>query len=179
MNVVRTFISIDLPENIRKEVARIQQTLPEFKGKLTETENLHLTLKFLGNIGEKTLSEVKNRLKEINFETFKTKISEIGVFSPDNIKIIWIKLDSCEELQKSIDEELSGIFEKEKRFMSHLTIARAKKIKGKEKFLNDLKKMKIPSGLGFEVESFNLKKSTLTSNGPVYETLGTYYLKKQ
>ncbi len=45
---MRCFISIDLPEKIIQEIKKIQEELPEFIGKKTETENLHLTLKFLG-----------------------------------------------------------------------------------------------------------------------------------
>ena len=43
---IRTFVSIDLPEDIQKEVKKIQDILPEFEGKKTEPKNLHLTLKF-------------------------------------------------------------------------------------------------------------------------------------
>lgn len=173
---IRAFISIDIPKNIQEEIRKIHEKLPEFKGKFTETENLHLTLKFLGDIDEEILPGVKRRLKEINFKSFETRISEIGVFSPEYVKIIWIKLDNCEELQKAVDEKLSGVFEREKRFMGHVTIARVKFIKNKNEFLEGIKKIKIPSGLKFTVKSFKLKKSTLAPEGPVYETLEEYTL---
>ena len=47
---MRTFIAVDIPENVKEEIIKIQDKLPEFVGKLTELENLHLTLKFLGEI---------------------------------------------------------------------------------------------------------------------------------
>ncbi len=176
MNKVRAFISVDIPKNIQREIKKIQEMLPEFEGKFTETENLHLTLKFLGNIDEKILPEVKRRLKEINFKRFETRISGIGVFSPEHVRIIWVKLDDCENLQKAVDEKLSDIFEKEKRFMSHLTIARVKNIMDKKRFLEEIGKIKIPSGLDFQIKSFQLKKSTLTSKRPIYETIEEYFL---
>ena len=176
MNKVRAFISVDIPENMQREIVKIQESLPDFRGKFTETENLHLTLKFLGDIDEKTLSEVKKRLKEIDVHAFETKISEIGVFSPEYLRIVWLKLDGCDKLQNAIDDSLSGIFEKEARFMSHLTIVRIKKIKGKERFLNQIKKIKIPDSLKFRIDSFRLKKSTLTPKGPVYDTIEEYFL---
>ena len=79
--MTRCFISINLPEEIRKEIKKIQEQLPEFKGKKTELENLHLTLKFLGEIDEVKIEEIKEKLKEIKIEKFETEIDEAGIFS--------------------------------------------------------------------------------------------------
>ena len=176
MSKVRAFISVDIPKNIQEEIRKIQEILPRFNGKFTETENLHLTLKFLGDIDGEILLEVKRRLKEINFKSFETRISGIGVFSPEYVKIVWVKLDNCEKLQNAVDEKLSDIFEREKRFMSHLTIARVKNIKNKKSFLEELGKIKIPLMLRFRVKNFKLKKSILTPEGPVHENLEIYPL---
>lgn len=174
MESMRCFISIDLPKEIQKEVEKIQKVLPGFKGKLTEPENLHLTLKFLGEIDEEHLVEIKRRLNEIRFKKFEIEISQIGVFSPNHIRIVWLHLSNCEKLQKLVDEKLEGLFKKEHRFMSHLTIARVKGIKNKRYFLGELKKIKIPKGLKFTIKEFVLKKSTLTPEGPLYEDLETF-----
>lgn len=172
---MRVFVAVDIPKNIREEIKKIQKKIPEFKGKKTELENLHLTLKFLGNIDEKVLSEVKKRLKEIKIKSFETEINSLGVFSPSFIKIVWIHLTNFEALQKIIDKNLSGLFEKEKRFMSHLTIARVKSIKNKKEFLEELERIKFPE-IKFRVKDFRLKKSTLSRKGPVYEDLEEYPL---
>ena len=63
--MTRCFISIDLPEIIRREIQKIQEQLPDFKGKLTEQENLHLTLKFLGEISDDEIEEIRKKLREI------------------------------------------------------------------------------------------------------------------
>ena len=172
---MRAFISVDMPEEVKEEIGRIQNKLPKFFGKKTELENLHLTLKFLGEIDEKRVEEVKKKLKEIRFEGFDAEIKEIGVFSERFIRIIWLYLNNCEKLQKEVDEKLKNLFEPEKRFMSHLTIARVKKIENKYKFLKELKELKIPK-IKFKVENFKLKKSTLIEYGPIYETLEEYNL---
>src|SRR3989344_9617389 len=80
---IRTFICIDFPDEVVKEVARVQEELGKIKftGKLTEIENLHLTLKFLGEIEENKLNEVKERLKKIEFEEFEAKLFELGTFN--------------------------------------------------------------------------------------------------
>ncbi len=172
---MRAFISVDISKEVKEEIGRIQDKLPKFFGKRTEFENLHLTLKFLGEVDEKRIVEVKKNLRKIEFESFDSKIDLIGVFSEKFIRIIWLHLDNCEKLQKQVDEKLRNLFEIEKRFMSHLTVARVKKIENKYKFLKELKELKIPK-IKFKVESFELKKSTLTEHGPIYETLEKYNL---
>jgi RNA 2',3'-cyclic 3'-phosphodiesterase len=171
--MVRAFISIDIPEEIRKEIIKIQDSLPQFIGKKTESENLHLTLKFLGEIEGDKLKEIKKRLEKINFNKFEAEIGEIGTFSEKYVRIIWVSITNCEELQIKIDEILSDISPKEKRFMGHLTIARIKKIENRENFLNNLKKIEIPK-TKFIVNNFKLKKSILTEKKPIYEDIKIY-----
>ncbi len=165
---MRAFIAIDIPDNAKKEIANIQKQLPEFKGKLTEESNLHLTLKFLGEISEEQTEKIKESLKKIKFRKFTAKLSDLGFFSESFIRIIWIKLENCDELQKEVDNELKDLFKKEERFMSHLTIARVKAVKDKKRFIDELKKIKV-NPIEFEVSKVHLKKSVLTSKGPVYE----------
>ena len=63
-----------------KEVARVQEILgnQKFHGKMTELENLHLTLKFLGEIDELKMEKVKEALGKIEFEKFEAHLGEIG-----------------------------------------------------------------------------------------------------
>ena len=74
--LTRTFIAIEFPDEVIKEVARIQEVLNNWKftGKMTELENLHLTLKFLGEIEDNKLEEVKENLKKIKFKSFRAKL---------------------------------------------------------------------------------------------------------
>ncbi len=172
---MRCFISIDIPKEIQQQIEKIQEELPEFSGKTTETENLHLTLKFLGEIEENTLNKIKEKLKGILFKKFESEIDSMGVFSEKFIRIIWLHLSGVEKLQKEVDKSLKGVFEPEERFMGHLTIARLKSIRDRKKFLEDLGKITVPK-IKFLVNKFSLKKSTLTSEGPIYETLQDYSL---
>ena len=165
---MRLFIAIDLPEHVKEEIAKIQSKLPEFKGKKTEIGNLHLTLKFLGEVDEKLVEKIKQKLGEIKFKKFEAEISDLGVFRESFIKIVWIKIENCLELEKEIDEKLNTLFPEEERFMGHLTIARVKFCE-REKFLESLKKIKTKK-TKFVVDSFRLKKSDLT-HGPIYEDL--------
>ncbi len=174
---MRTFISIDIPENVKGAIREIQEKLPDFRGKKTEPENLHLTLKFLGEVNENKIEEIKRKLREIKFKKFEAEIDSIGVFSENFVRIVWLHIKNCDDLQKEIDEKLEKLFEKEKRFMSHLTIARVKNVKDKKAFIEQIKKIEIPK-INFPVHSFMLKKSTLTEKGPIYKILEEYKLNK-
>ncbi|MBS3086745.1 RNA 2',3'-cyclic phosphodiesterase [Candidatus Pacearchaeota archaeon] len=172
---MRAFVAIDIPQEVRREIIKIQAALPELKGKKTEQENLHLTLKFLGEVDEKDIEQIKKKLKEIKFNSFETEIDSLGIFHPKLIRIVWLHMNNCDALQKEIDEKLSPIFEPERRFMSHLTIARVKSIKDKNIFLEKIKKIKFDK-IKLKVKNFKLKRSKLTRNGSVYEDLEIYDL---
>jgi len=171
---MRTFISIDMPENVKREIKKIQNLLPVFIGKKTERENLHLTLKFLGKIDGLKMLEVKKKLREIKLNKFEVEVNLIGVFSEKFVRIVWLYLKGCDELQKQVDEKLKDLFESEKRFMSHLTIARVKTC-DRKKFLKGLQKIKMPK-IKFEVKNFYLKQSILTKKGLKYKTIEKYFL---
>ncbi len=177
----RCFISIEIPEKIKEDMKKIQNQLPEFKGKKTKIGNLHLTLKFLGEINDEKIERVKEKLEEIKFEKFKIKINKVGVFSEKFIKIVWLGVGEEDEeskklwnLQKEIDEKLEKVCEKEKRFMGHITIARVKNLRNKKEFLDKLKKIKV--NLEFQIRGFRLRFSVLKPEGPEYKDIEIYNL---
>ncbi len=184
---VRAFICIDFEfgieghEDVIKEIARVQELIgkKKFVGKLTELENLHLTLKFLGEISEDKLKEVKERLGKIEFKEFEAHLLHVGCFVyKRNPRIAWVKIAGKEiyDLQKRIDEVLEGLFTKEERFMSHLTLARIKYVKDKKEFIDYIEKLSVKP-LKFKVKSFKLKESKLGLLGPDYSDLKVYSLK--
>lgn len=180
-NKVRCFVALDLPREVMNHVKEIQDKIQKknlFIGKFTEKENLHLTLKFLGEISEDTVEKVKGRLKGIKLGSFEAKLREVGAFSSkykSYVRVIWAKLENCGRLQKEVDNALEGLFEKEHRFMGHITIARIKKVKNKAELLDYVKNIKIKE-LKFKMDKFFLKKSELFETGPVYEDLEVYCL---
>ncbi len=169
---MRTFIAIDIPESIKKEIIKIQKQLPKFAGKKTEAESLHLTLKFLGEVDEKKIEKIRKMLREIKLNSFEIQIQKIGMFSD---RIVWLGIKNCNELQKIIDNQLSRLFEMENRFMGHLTIARIKNLEGRKQFLEELRKIKLPE-MKFIVKKFNLKESKPVKRGHIYRDIETYKL---
>lgn len=175
--LTRVFIAIEFSDDVIKEVARIQELIGKvkFTGKMTELENLHLTLKFLGEIDDEKVLEVKRRLKEINFDKMKLKIGKIGTFSIyGNPSIVWVKIEGTGiyDLQKRIDSALSGLFANEERFMGHLTVARIKYVKDKKGFLERLNSIHVKP-IELDISEFKLKKSDLKGKGigPIYSDL--------
>ena len=179
---MRCFIALDLERDFIKEIADIQNKIKKqnlFFGKFTENENLHLTLKFLGEIDEEVVEKVKKKLLEIKFEEFEVNLGEVGVFSKSFPKIIWVKLQGggIFELQKQIDDKLKELFPTEERFMGHVTIARIKNVYNKKEFFEYLKSVKCKK-LKFYVKEFSLKKSELKPSGPEYLDIEDYASKK-
>ena len=178
---MRIFISIKLPTKGLMQIKDIQEALPAFTGKKTELKNLHLTLKFLGEVPFDKLEEIKLRLRNIRFNKFEAEIKDLGFF--DNRKsdkfnrnaVIWLGITNCELLQKQIDEVLEGIYAKEIRFMGHLTIARVREMQNKNDFIENLKKIKVPN-MFFIVNKFYLMESFLKKNGPEYRVIEEYTL---
>ncbi len=174
----RAFIAVDFPSEVVKEIARMQELLgkKKFVGKLTELENLHLTLKFLGEINSEQLNKLKTRLKTIQFKPFNAFLEYAGTFvRHNNPNIVWLKVGGSGiiQLQKQIDESLKGLFKPESRFMSHLTIARVKYAADKQDFIEDVKQLKVQK-INFTISEFKLKSSELNPLGPVYTDLETY-----
>lgn len=173
---MRLFIAIELPEEVKDYLIELQKQFTDIKAKFVRKEQMHLTLKFLGETEK--LDEIKEKLSEVKTEPFETALSELGVFPSENyVRVLWVGLKNSEkiiELQKKIDSSLSEIgFARDKRFHSHVTLARIKFIQDKPGFVKKLKETKVEEK-GFKVEKVYLIKSTLTREGPVYETLGEF-----
>jgi len=176
---MRLFIAIKIPENIKDYIVKIQENIdnPINKIRFVKKEQIHLTLKFLGEVQPNNLEIIKENLKKITFIKFSVNLDNIGVFPSESyIRVIWVGLKPEEpilELQRNIDETLKKLFSEEKNFKTHITLARVKHIENKEIFINKLKNMEIEN-IKFDINDFKLVKSTLTPKGPIYEDLEVF-----
>ncbi|MEK6949470.1 MAG: RNA 2',3'-cyclic phosphodiesterase [Nanoarchaeota archaeon] len=176
---MRLFIAIELPDDIKEYLSRIQEKIAgkEDKISLVKKEQMHLTLKFLGELQPHNAENLRNILKEVAFEPFSVNLDVIGVFPSENyIRVVWVGLkpeDKIMELQKNIDKKLEGMFKKEKGFKAHLTLARVKHIEDKVTFISKLKNIKIDNKK-ISISNFKLIKSTLTPEGPIYEAIESF-----
>jgi 2'-5' RNA ligase len=179
---MRLFIAIEVSEEIKEELTKIQSGIENdlVKAKWVNQNQMHLTLKFLGEVNEERVEIIKEKLSEIKTKPFFVVLDKIGFFpSEDYIRVVWIGLkpiNKIVELQKKIDESLKELFPLDKRFHPHITIARVRFVKEKKEFIENINKIEIKKK-EFQINKFKLVKSTLTREGPTYEDIEAYSLR--
>ncbi|HII68105.1 MAG TPA: RNA 2',3'-cyclic phosphodiesterase [Thermococcaceae archaeon] len=183
---MRAFIAIEINDEVRKKLVEIQEKIDRTKSakiKFVEPENLHITLKFLGEITEEQAEDIKRILESIAKKRKKHEVDAkgIGVFPNYNyVRVIWAGVDNDEEIKKMAEEIDNALFKlgfkREKNFVSHITIGRVKFVKDKVGLMLALKELSNEEFGKFKVEAIELKKSTLTPKGPIYETLARFEL---
>jgi RNA 2',3'-cyclic 3'-phosphodiesterase len=176
---MRLFIAVEAPEEVKEYIVQLQEHIKDSRSKIkfTDKNQIHLTLKFLGKVQPHIAEEVKNILKTVKFKPFSVYLDKIGFFPSESyISVVWVGLEPENpvlDLQKDIDEKLKNLFDKEKDFKAHITLARIKYTNNKEEFIKKLKNIKVEKKK-IEVRSFKLVKSNLTPLGPVYEDLEVF-----
>lgn len=181
-NKIRSFIAVEIPEGVQAQIGQLQQKFKNLQGniKLVKSENIHLTLKFLGDIDQSQLNKIKEKIDDTAkiSKKFEIKICGIGVFPKlDFPRIIWVGIEDdekhIEKIYQNLEDGLSKIgFEKEKRaFHSHLTIARIKYLKDKVELKKILETTQFIISEQITVNEISLFKSTLTPKGAIYTLL--------
>ena len=194
MSQIRAFLAIDLDDDLKPKINRI---IKEFKQtdariKYVELTNLHLTLKFFGDIDTNGLKLLEDAIANVvsEFEPFKINISGCGAFPNNNhIKVIWVGIEDdsilkgieddsiLKDLHDKLDKEFARIgFDKDRKFSTHLTIGRMKSAKNKDKVKSTIEEFSNFEIGEMEVSQISLKKSTLTPRGPIYEDISIFEL---
>ncbi len=179
---MRSFISIDLDnEKSKKNLIDVQDKVKgteSGKIKLVKPENFHITVKFLGDIEKSQTTDIKRLMEKYQKYPKKTlKVNEIGVFPHYGyIKVIWAGLEEdpdLKEIKNGLENDLSELgFERDnKDFKPHITIGRVKKVWDKDSLVGLLKTIKNEKIGKMKIDKLKLKKSKLTPDGPIYETL--------
>jgi len=175
---MRAFIAIEIGE--KKEIVELLNELKKLNArmKLVEPHNIHLTLKFLGEIEEKMVEKIEEVIKESvkEIEPFEAELKDIGVFpNMSYMRVLWIGFKDngiTKKIADYINEELQKYgFKKEKDFVPHVTLARIKSKEGKEEIKKFIEKNRNKSFGWVSCNSIHLKKSILRKEGPIYETI--------
>lgn len=172
--MIRTFIAVELPEKFVPEIERIESMLNMQGIKLVKPDAVHITLKFLGSINEDKVEPIASALSQINCKPFEARVRGVGVFpKPAYIRVIWLGAEgNFETLHNEVEKVLLPFnFEKDENFSPHATLARVKQLKEKAALLERIKKLENVDLGTMNVDAISLKKSTLTPQGPIYETL--------
>jgi 2'-5' RNA ligase len=186
--MLRTFIAIDLTEEVRQRITKHIETLkaasPETQATWEKPGKAHITLKFLGNVEQQRLESISSAVARAasDIGKFSVEIGEAGAFySRGKPHVLWLgvtdQTEGLARLYSALERELDGIgFPKEKRpFHPHITIARLKKPEGAKQLATEHKT------LGFEtaelaVSEVLLIESQLGPGGSTYRTLSTQTL---
>jgi 2'-5' RNA ligase len=189
---MRVFIAIDIDEDNRAALGNLQQRLQskvdikKSDAKWVKPENIHLTLKFLGEIRDEQVVDVCNVVKEVadRHNSFDLDIESVGHFGGRNARVLWIGTGKGREnllqLQKDLEQQLASAgWPPEKRaYSGHLTLCRVRHPKAGFKLAQiageyrDFKLGIMPA------ESVSVYQSELTPAGPIYTVLGEYELRE-
>ncbi len=179
--MVRAFIGIDIDEAVRQKLVAAQEQLQATGAqlKLVEPPNIHVTMKFLGEVPKDRVGAIAEALGRAAAGTkqFDIRVKGIGVFpNLRYIRVVWAGVaegrDEVIGLQQGIDRELGPLgFRSERDFVPHLTIARVKTAKQKEQLAALIKEMTDAEFGVTRAQAVELKQSTLTPKGPIYSTL--------
>jgi len=172
---MRIFVAIEVSDkDVLNSIHKIQTEL-NIKAKPVELHNMHFTVQFLGEVSEEMVGKISDALNSIEFSSFSISFASIGVFpNPNSPRVIWIGTDDgvneLEKLAEMIRSKLSHLgFSPDKKFKPHVTMFRVKnKI---EDLSSKLEKFSSCSFGKQLVSEIKLKKSELTSTGPIYTDL--------
>ncbi len=179
---IRTFIAVELPENIIALISKIQEALKSFglSVRWVRPANIHLTLKFLGNINPEAVAQIDTVICDAvkPFAPIPLTVKGMGVFPGiKRPRVIWVGLGgqvaTIIELQKILDEKLNALgFPSEKRpFKGHLTLGRVKGHINSERLMAALQQHSAFESDTFFAETVVLLKSVLDPKGSVYTKL--------
>lgn len=183
----RLFVSIDLPPALHDAIAEVQSEFTAIPGvRTTDPTQSHVTLNFLGAVESDTLKTVETALERAvtaaGIDPFTARIGHFGVFPEyDYISVIWVGVptggSAMETLHTHIDSAMVdlGFPEEGHTFTPHVTIARVEHGEGKDEIQAILREHDPMIGT-MTVREISLTASTLTRDGPRYETVSTVRL---
>ena len=189
---IRSFVAIELPDEVKSGLARLRRELERDEHtfiKWVDAKAIHLTLKFLGNIPSKQVTEITKAIEEAaqGISPFHLEIFELGAFP--NLKqprVLWVaiggELDKLLGLQRNVDSALAplGFAKEERSFAPHLTLARIRERASpiERKGLGEVvMSANFEISYCLDVKDISLMRSQLTPSGPIYTRLSVVELK--
>ncbi len=180
----RAFLAFTLPEPARAGAAAVLADLRDRLGerdiRWVEPANLHVTLRFFGDLDDRDLDRARQLVRGLDqgFEPLPTAWAHLGAFpSPRRVQVVWLGLADPGEritaLAADLDGRLrqAGFGQADKPFKSHVTLGRVRRER-RASFDRLSERLTIPA-TGFSIATIVLMKSMLTPQGPVYTPLET------
>ena len=179
---MRAFISVEATDELKRKIAQIQSQIKDEDLSFTNKEQLHFTLRFFADLPDDRIDDAVSAMKKTveKFEPFEIEIEGIGVFPSEKyMRVIWLGIKTGREqliaLAELLDHELAtnGLGHADRRFEPHLTIARVKFGKNKERLLKILQKLKDINLGTLHIDKLRLVKSELRIGGAIHTEIAS------
>ena len=178
---IRSFLAFDIEDDtVRNRLAKAQALLIQTGAdiKLVKTENIHVTMRFLGDISTGMVDAIFSEMKKTEFAPFEIHLKGLGVF-PDlhYPRVVWAGITDGADRLQSIFGQLEpklralGFAPDSKGFSPHLTIARVRSARNKAQLTEFITENAGREFGEIKAECLRLKKSVLSPRGPTYSTL--------
>ncbi len=193
MEQIRSFIAIELPDELKLALSQLELELKSGKQprvKWVDTGNIHLTLKFLGNIGTDRVSEITKAMEEATqgIPPFHLEVRSLGVFpNLKRVQVVWVgisgEVEKLVRLQQCIESNLAhlGFTPESRPFTPHLTLARLRNqasLEERQRFGQLIASTRFEAAHTIKVDAVNLMRSQLTREGAIYSLISSARLKK-
>ena len=192
MEQIRSFIAIELPDELKLELTQLEARLKLGKQpwvKWVDPYSIHLTLKFLGSIATDRIGEITRAMEAAarGIPPFHLEVKGLGVFpNLRRVQVAWVgiggEVDKLSQLQQRIESNLVplGFAPESRPFTPHLTLARVRdqaSLDERQKFGQLIVSTRFEAGT-IEVDAVNLMRSQLTREGAIYSRISSVRLKK-
>ncbi len=192
VETVRSFVAIELPDELKRELDEVIGQLKSAGGqsgvKWVDPQNIHLTLKFLGDVAVDRLDEITAALAEATrkIPRFCLAVAGLGVFpNPRRVRVAWVgvsgETDVLERLQLRVESVLVrlGFAAESRRFTPHLTLARVRERASpqeRQRLGQFVDSTNFESRHGISVNAVHLMRSQLTGQGAIYSRISLVML---
>ena len=182
--MIRAFLAIDVPPDYRAGMAEVQEALKRSGADVrwVAPANIHLTLKFFGEIAEAQVEEITTAAAAIAAATpaFRLQAQSVGTFpNAKNPRVIWLGLGGQTDVLADLVQHLEDAFlplgfpAEKRRFTPHLTLGRVRSSRGREELQRQMANLVLPPFQEFKVTGMVLYQSTLRPSGAFYTPLRT------
>jgi len=193
MEQVRSFIAIELPDELKQGLTQLEARLKLGKQpwvKWVDPYSIHLTLKFLGSIAVDRISEITKAMDEAvqGIPPFHLEVKDLGVFpNLRRVQVAWVgisgEVDKLSQLQQHIESNLAplGFAPESRPFTPHLTLARLRNQASpdeRQRFGQLIASTRFEAAYTIKVDTINLMRSQLTREGAIYSRISAVGLKK-
>jgi len=193
MEQVRSFIAIELPDELKLGLAQLEAQLKMSKPpwvKWVNPYSIHLTLKFLGSIAVDRISEITKAMEEAiqGIPPFRLEVKDLGVFpNLRRVQVVWVgisgEVDKLSQLQQHLESNLArlGFAPETRPFTPHLTLARLRNQASsgeRQSFGQLIAITRFETTYTIKVDAISLMRSQLTREGAIYSQISSVGLNK-